>query len=129
MHSIFPNVTIAAPDPHYMLASVTLNALSLSSDFKEIQQVLSEQCLALFGLTVDFTKRIEDFGIIHNYLLSDDCIKAINQLFKNNSFDKEYIELILSDCLFIKTLNNCDEKYHFNAVLVKCSVKKIAVHF
>ena len=59
MYATFPTTVVAASDPQSRLTTLVLNALPESASFAEIQQALSEQSLALFGLTIDFTQRTD----------------------------------------------------------------------
>ena len=57
MHSQYPSVTIAVPDPRTRLKAAVEATLSQTPTFEEIQAALTTQCLSLFGLNVDFTKQ------------------------------------------------------------------------
>ncbi|ARG99905.1 hypothetical protein [Legionella micdadei] len=59
MHGTFPTTVVATTDPRTRLTTTVLSALPASASFADIQRVLSEQSLALFGLAIDFTQRTD----------------------------------------------------------------------
>jgi hypothetical protein len=59
MHSTFPRTVVAVIDPRTRLKAAVFRVLPAKPDFEDIQQTLSEQSLALFGLDIDFTKRTD----------------------------------------------------------------------
>ncbi|MFO2970933.1 hypothetical protein SCO12_05630 [Legionella pneumophila serogroup 10] len=59
MHSTFPTTVVAATDSRTRLTTAVLSALPAEPSFADIQRVLGEQSLALFGLPIDFTKRTD----------------------------------------------------------------------
>ncbi|KGP62322.1 hypothetical protein EP47_01760 [Legionella norrlandica] len=59
MYSTFPTTVVAATDPRIRLTTAVLSAIPASASFVDIQRVLGEQSLALFGLTIDFTQRTD----------------------------------------------------------------------
>jgi hypothetical protein len=57
MHSLYPTVTLAVPDPRTRLKAAVEAALSPSPTFEEIKAALAAKCLSLFGSSVDFTRQ------------------------------------------------------------------------
>ena len=91
MHNTFPSVNIGVPDPRTMLTTAVLSALSASPHFKEFQCVLREQCLALFGLSIDFTQRADASPI------TKEAIHALMG-FEDDATSKDYIDALLYYC-------------------------------
>ncbi len=59
MHSTFPTTVVATTDPRTRLTTAVLSALPSEPSFADIQRVLGEQSLALFGLTINFSQRTD----------------------------------------------------------------------
>ncbi len=91
MHSTFPGVAIAVPDPRTMLATAVLSALTQSPRFEDIQRILGEQCLALYGLPIDFTKRSDSTAV------TKDAIDVLMG-FGDDATSQDYIDGLLGAC-------------------------------
>nr|WP_241030252.1 hypothetical protein [Legionella anisa] len=91
MHSTFPATIVAASDPRTQLTTAVLNALPESASFADIQQMLGEQSLALFGEALDFTRRIDGTPA------TKEVIDAIMG-FEGETTREEYIEALLGAC-------------------------------
>ncbi|WP_234852427.1 hypothetical protein [Legionella maceachernii] len=98
MHRIFPEVTLARPDPRTQLIGCVLIALPEGAAFQDILRVLKEQCQTLFGIEID----------VQNYFkrtLDGTVKQEINQAhinalmgFGGDATAKDYIEALLGVC-------------------------------
>ncbi len=91
MHSTFPGIAIAVPDPRAMLTTAVLSALTPSPRFEDIQRILGEHCLALYGLSIDFTKRSDSTTI------TKDAIDDLMGL-EDDATSQDYIDGLLGSC-------------------------------
>ena len=91
MHSTFPGVRIAVADPRTTLTTTVLSALTPSPSFEDIQRVLGEQCLALYGLSIDFTQRTDSTAV------SKEAIDALMG-FGDDATSPDYIDALLGAC-------------------------------
>ncbi|MDR3503912.1 MAG: hypothetical protein P4L79_15170 [Legionella sp.] len=91
MHSTFPAVAIVVPAPRTTLTAAVLGSLPASASFADIQRVLGEQSLALFGLTIDFTQRTD------GTLATKEIIDALMGFGEDATRD-DYIEALLGAC-------------------------------
>jgi SidC N-terminal domain len=89
MHSMFP--AIVAPDPRTKLINAVLSALADSPTFADIQRVLGEQSLVLFGLSIDFTKQLN--GTPATKTTIDNLMG-----FADNASPQDYIDSLLGAC-------------------------------
>lgn len=90
IHQHFPGVTMP-PAPRAMLTTAVLENLPASPCFSDIQQVLGEQCLNLFGLPVNFMQKSDGTRITQRYL---DTLMD----FDLNTEPEDYIEALLGAC-------------------------------
>jgi hypothetical protein len=91
MHSTFFTTMIAVRDPRVSLTTAVLAALSSSSTVADIQRILSEQCMRLFGLPIDFTRQTD--GTVVNK-------EGINTLmaFAEDTPPTQYMYALLAMC-------------------------------
>jgi hypothetical protein len=91
MHSTFPGVAIAVSDPRTTLTTAVLGALPATPGFEDIQSVLGEHCLTRFGLTIDFTRRMD--GTAANKAAIDALMG-----FGVDATRQDYIDALLGAC-------------------------------
>ncbi|KGP62300.1 hypothetical protein EP47_12670 [Legionella norrlandica] len=91
MYRMFPNITVAINAPRTILTNVVLHALPKSPTFEDIQRVLGEQSLALFGLSIDFTKRTD------TTLITKESIDTLMG-FEDDATPQDYIDALLGAC-------------------------------
>lgn len=91
MHSMFPTTVVATTHPRTRLTTAVLGALPASAGFADIQRVLGDQSLALFGLAIDFTQRTDGTPA------TKEAIDALMG-FDADATRDEYIEALLGAC-------------------------------
>lgn len=91
MHAAYPHVEIAQPSLYTTLTESVLKALSTTPSFSKIQETLKAQCLALFGLLIDFTQHTNSEPVTQATI---DTLMGFN----NNATPKEYIDALVGVC-------------------------------
>ncbi len=91
MHSTYPSIAIAVRDPRTTLTTAVFSAIPASPSFEDIQRALGEQCLTLFGLTIDFKRRAD--GTEANRAAIDGLMGL-----GDDATSQEYIEGLLGAC-------------------------------
>jgi hypothetical protein len=91
MYAAYPYVEIAQPALQATLTESALKALSANPSFSEIQDTLKAQCLALFGLSIDFTQQSNSEPVTKTTI---DTLMGFN----NNATPKEYIDALVGAC-------------------------------
>lgn len=93
MQAVYPGIRIGQPDPRAIIISAVINTLPPSPIFTDIQQVLGEQCLRLYGLNIDFTQNAQGTLVDKAYI---DTIRCFDET--NPATPEEYIDSLLLAC-------------------------------
>ncbi len=97
MHRTFPSVVMGVLDPRTQLTTAVLSALAPSSTFADIQRVLSEQCLAVHQLKIDFTTRADSSRRSGLKVITKDDIQALSR-FEDDATTEQYMDALLYFC-------------------------------
>lgn len=91
MYAAYPQVEIPQPPLQATLTQSVLKTLSANPCFLEIQDALKAQCLAVFGLSIDFTQQSNSEQVTQTTI---DTLMGFN----NNATPKEYIDALVGAC-------------------------------
>ena len=135
MHDKYSSVTIATLDPQSQLIEAVLRELGDTPvNFERIQEVLTQQCEALFGLKIDFTKNDKNISINKAYL---DVLMGNSE--EEPATNKEYIETLISACApkltetlptppFYTVANNDSAKSEKLSILTQFFLAHVNIH-
>ncbi len=94
MHLAFPNVTIAKIAPRDQLNQAILSSLiEQPVNFDVIQRILTEQCICLFGLSINFAESVEGAALAQ---ASVDTLMGFTP--ENPATTEDYINALLGMC-------------------------------
>lgn len=98
MHNSFPGIKIKTTkhNPRDKLVNAVLSALPAMPEFEDIQRILGERCLALFGLSIDFTQRADGTPVSKKTIAT--LMGYHGDEIPKDTTPQDYVDILLGAC-------------------------------